>query len=159
MTGWTAYLGAVALSGKGMEIFAMDVFGSSGVNWKMRTEAALQAGQVAYGIGQHDFTHPIDSPSQAAIEIAKSLSFDNVRFVTVDNAIWGFVPPPGAPSSSPAIIKHLQQHCDDGWGSEKLPSICNIKMHVEVPYELETAAAANLIHNDLSSLLTAGGEN
>ncbi|CEL91920.1 unnamed protein product [Vitrella brassicaformis CCMP3155] len=70
-------------------------------------EAARQTMYVDYNISQHDLTHPIDSPSQAAVDIAQSLSFDNVWRVLVHNAP-GFVPPPGSPSPAPAIINHLQ---------------------------------------------------
>ncbi|CEM29340.1 unnamed protein product, partial [Vitrella brassicaformis CCMP3155] len=56
----------------------------------------------------HDLTHPIDAPSQAATDIAKSLSFDKVNVVTVENAP-GFDPPPSTPSTAPAIIEHLPQ--------------------------------------------------
>ncbi|CEL94368.1 unnamed protein product, partial [Vitrella brassicaformis CCMP3155] len=71
-------------------------------------EAAKQARYVTYTISQHDLTHPVDSPSQTAIDIVKSLSFDKAHIVTVKNA-RGFVPLPGTPSPAPAIIEHLQQ--------------------------------------------------
>ncbi|CEM31354.1 unnamed protein product [Vitrella brassicaformis CCMP3155] len=70
--------------------------------------AARNAGQLNYDISQHDLTHPVDSPSQAAVDIAKTLTFDNVEDVWVRNA-FGFVPPPNTPSPRPAIIQHLQQ--------------------------------------------------
>ncbi|CEL91923.1 unnamed protein product [Vitrella brassicaformis CCMP3155] len=44
----------------------------------------------------------------------------------------------------------------DGWGSNGLPSISNIGMQLEVPHELEASAAANIIRDGLSSLLSAG---
>ncbi|CEM22719.1 unnamed protein product [Vitrella brassicaformis CCMP3155] len=70
-------------------------------------EAARQAARVVYTISQHDITHPLDSPSEAAIDIAQSLTFDKVEWVSVHNAD-GFVPPPGSPSPVPTIINHLQ---------------------------------------------------
>ncbi|CEL95752.1 unnamed protein product [Vitrella brassicaformis CCMP3155] len=66
-----------------------------------------QARQITYTISQHDLTHPIDSLSQAAIDIAKTLTFDNVQSVCVFKA-YGFDPAPGAPSPHPAIIEYLQ---------------------------------------------------
>ena len=69
--------------------------------------AARKAGTVKYVISQHDFTHPIDSPSQAAIDIAKTLTFDNVNDVIVRNAP-GFVRRHNTPSPRPAIIDHLR---------------------------------------------------
>ncbi|CEL93404.1 unnamed protein product [Vitrella brassicaformis CCMP3155] len=74
---------------------------------KALQEAARVAYELRYTISQHDITHSVDDPSQTAIEIAESLSFDNVRYVTVSNAD-GFVPPPGAPAPTPTIINHLQ---------------------------------------------------
>ncbi|CEM31319.1 unnamed protein product [Vitrella brassicaformis CCMP3155] len=70
--------------------------------------AAREATQINYVISQHDLTHPVDSPSQAAIDIAKTLTFDKAERVIVRNA-HGFDPPPGAPSPQPTIINHLQQ--------------------------------------------------
>ncbi|CEL95748.1 unnamed protein product [Vitrella brassicaformis CCMP3155] len=70
--------------------------------------AARNAIHLNYDISQHGFTHPVDSPSQAAIDIAKTLTFDTVNDVIVRNA-HGFVPPPNTPSPQPAIIDHLQQ--------------------------------------------------
>ncbi|CEM24572.1 unnamed protein product [Vitrella brassicaformis CCMP3155] len=69
--------------------------------------AAQEATQINYTISQHSLTHPVDSPSQAAIDIVKTLTFDNVTAVIVRNAP-GFVLPPNAPSPHPAIIDHLQ---------------------------------------------------
>jgi len=97
-------------------------------------EAAQQTMCVAYTISQDDLTHPLDDPSQAAVEIAKTLLFDKVKWVSVDNAN-GFVPPPGTTSPAPAIISHLQQlptgrilHISSGLGggagrlmAEKMP--------------------------------------
>ncbi|CEL91926.1 unnamed protein product [Vitrella brassicaformis CCMP3155] len=71
-------------------------------------KAARQAMYVTYTISQHDITHPLDTPSQVAVEIAQTLSFDKVWRVSVSNA-YGFVPPPGTPPPVPAIINHLQQ--------------------------------------------------
>ncbi|CEM31312.1 unnamed protein product [Vitrella brassicaformis CCMP3155] len=77
--------------------------------YKMAIQTLVrQAAQISYTISQHSLTHPVDSPSQAAIDIAKTLTFDNVESVCVFNA-HGFVPPPGAPSPQPTIINHLQQ--------------------------------------------------
>ncbi|CEM31510.1 unnamed protein product [Vitrella brassicaformis CCMP3155] len=64
-------------------------------------EAARRAMYVTYTLSQYDITHPIDEPSQAAIEIAESLTFDSVREVTVSSA-HGFGPPPGTPSHPPS---------------------------------------------------------
>ncbi|CEL95750.1 unnamed protein product [Vitrella brassicaformis CCMP3155] len=69
--------------------------------------AARKARRVVYVISQHDLTHPVDSPSPAAIDIAKTLTFDSVNELSVCNAD-GFVPPPNTPSPRPAIIDHLQ---------------------------------------------------
>ncbi|CEL98156.1 unnamed protein product [Vitrella brassicaformis CCMP3155] len=69
--------------------------------------AARKADGVRYAISQHDLTHPVDNPIETAIEIAKTLSFDNVTAVRVCNA-FSSVPPPGTPSPRPAIINHLQ---------------------------------------------------
>ncbi|CEM24576.1 unnamed protein product [Vitrella brassicaformis CCMP3155] len=71
--------------------------------------AALKAETVKYVISQHDFTHPVDSPSQAAIDIAKTLTFDNAGSVWVVHNALSFVPAPNTPSPLPAIIDHLQQ--------------------------------------------------
>ncbi|CEM30277.1 unnamed protein product [Vitrella brassicaformis CCMP3155] len=70
-------------------------------------EAARQASHVVYRLSQHDLTHPIVNPSQAAVDIAKCLSFDYVGYVTVENAD-GFVPPPDSGSPVPDIINRLQ---------------------------------------------------
>ncbi|CEL99772.1 unnamed protein product [Vitrella brassicaformis CCMP3155] len=194
-------------------------------------EAARQTTGVTYTISQNDLTHPIDSPSQAAGEIASSLSFDNVSSVMVHDAN-GFDPPPGTTPPAPDIINHLQpiprvhelcvwsavggaagrllaqkmpmevewvvfhaavsaqdrlgvleglgeerevgiidglgdavgevdpvtltEELFDGWGSNRLPSISNIGMRLAVPHEMEASAAANIIRDGLSSLLTAG---
>ncbi|CEM02090.1 unnamed protein product [Vitrella brassicaformis CCMP3155] len=74
---------------------------------KAMQEAARGASKVKYTISQHEITHPGDSPSQAAVEIAETLTFDKARFVTVANAD-GFAPPPGTPAPTPTIIDHLQ---------------------------------------------------
>ncbi|CEM19220.1 unnamed protein product [Vitrella brassicaformis CCMP3155] len=71
-------------------------------------DAARQAIAVTYSLSQHDLTHPLDDPSQAAVEMASSLSFDKAEYVVVCDAI-SFVPPPGTPPPTPAIINHLQQ--------------------------------------------------
>ncbi|CEL93421.1 unnamed protein product [Vitrella brassicaformis CCMP3155] len=71
-------------------------------------EAAKQARYVTYTISQHDITHPVYSPSQTAVEIAKTLSFDKTKEVYVSSA-YGFVlPPPGTPSPIPAVINDMQ---------------------------------------------------
>ncbi|CEL93399.1 unnamed protein product [Vitrella brassicaformis CCMP3155] len=70
-------------------------------------EAERQATRVTYTISQHDVTHPVNSPSQAAVGIAESLTFDKAHCVTVANAD-GFGPPPGTPAPTPTIINHLQ---------------------------------------------------
>ncbi|CEM24574.1 unnamed protein product [Vitrella brassicaformis CCMP3155] len=68
---------------------------------------ARKATEINYTISQHDLTHPVDSPSQAAIDITKTLTFDRARYVAILNAP-GFVPPPDTPSPHPAIIEQLQ---------------------------------------------------
>jgi len=184
--------------------------------------AACCADEVIYTIGPNDFTHPIDTPSEAAIEIASSLSFDKVELVRVDNAIF-FALPAGTGSPVPDIINHLPHfprarvlHVNgrlggaagrllaqkmpmevvkvafgrhviaedrrgvlealgarrqmakvcvgedpwgavdpfDGWGSNSLPAIH--EMFLSVPNGLGDAAAANLIHEGLSTLLNGG---
>ncbi|CEM03627.1 unnamed protein product [Vitrella brassicaformis CCMP3155] len=74
----------------------------------MMQQLARQTNRVKYVISEHDLTHPVDSPSKAAIGIAESLTFDGVRFVAVVDAP-GFVPPPDTPLPHPTIINHLQQ--------------------------------------------------
>ncbi|CEM25072.1 unnamed protein product [Vitrella brassicaformis CCMP3155] len=196
-------------------------------------EAARQAHRVVYRLSQHDLTHPIGNPSQAAVDIASSLSFDKVGLVKVDNAD-GFVPPPNTGSPIPDVINHLphfprarqlrvysglggasgrlmaqkmptevmvafgidvsaedrrgvlealgagrqvaevcvgenlypwgavrgvsltQGGLFDGWGSNSLPAIRNIKIHISVPAELEPADAADLVRSGLTSLLNGG---
>ncbi|CEL91915.1 unnamed protein product [Vitrella brassicaformis CCMP3155] len=51
-------------------------------------EAARQADKLTYAISQHDITHPIDDPSPAAIDIASSLSFVNVRLRVGRECLW-----------------------------------------------------------------------
>ncbi|CEM25188.1 unnamed protein product [Vitrella brassicaformis CCMP3155] len=70
-------------------------------------EAARRATKVYYILSNHDITHPIDNPTQAAIDIASSLSFERAERVVVEKAA-GFTIPPGTPSPAPAIISHLQ---------------------------------------------------
>ncbi|CEM31294.1 unnamed protein product [Vitrella brassicaformis CCMP3155] len=74
---------------------------------------ARKARQVLYIISQHDLTHPVDSPSQAAIDIAKTLKFDNAHTAFDDQQVCvrnapGFVLPADTPSPRPAIIEYLQ---------------------------------------------------
>ncbi|CEL99770.1 unnamed protein product [Vitrella brassicaformis CCMP3155] len=70
-------------------------------------EAARQADEVYWNfLSEHDITHPLNSPSEAAIEIAQSLTFAKVEWVSVHNAD-GFVPPPGTTPPIPTIINHL----------------------------------------------------
>ncbi|CEM26342.1 unnamed protein product [Vitrella brassicaformis CCMP3155] len=70
-------------------------------------EAARRATKVRYSLTNHDITHPIDNPTQAAIDIASSLSFERAERVTVERAA-GVAIFPGTPSPAPAIISHLQ---------------------------------------------------
>ncbi|CEM36820.1 unnamed protein product [Vitrella brassicaformis CCMP3155] len=190
-------------------------------------EAARRTSHVSCTISQDDITHPIHTPSQAAIEIASSLSFECWGLVV--RSANGFGPPPGTTPPTPAIIEHLQPFPRarelrvyspvggpvgrllaekmpmqvgrvwfdvavsaqdrigvlealgagrevgnvrvggegdavsltqggpfDGWGLNRLPSISNIGMRLEVPQGLEASAAADIIRDGLSTLLNTG---
>mmetsp|Transcript_17796 Transcript_17796/g.50561 ORF Transcript_17796/g.50561 Transcript_17796/m.50561 type:complete len:302 (+) Transcript_17796:1257-2162(+) len=69
-------------------------------------QLARRAKGVVYTITQHDLTHPVDSPSDAAVDVASSLSFDRAKKVSVQANINP--PPPHTPSPQPTIIEHLQ---------------------------------------------------
>ncbi|CEM11835.1 unnamed protein product [Vitrella brassicaformis CCMP3155] len=68
---------------------------------------ARQTSRVFYTITQHDLTHPVDSPSDAAVDVASSLSFDRAAAVFVQ-ASFQQPPPSHTPSPQPTIIEHLQ---------------------------------------------------
>ncbi|CEL95751.1 unnamed protein product [Vitrella brassicaformis CCMP3155] len=129
--------------------------------------AARKATQLEYFISQHDLSHP----SQAAIDIANTLTFDNVERVWVKDAN-GFVPPPGTPPPRhhrpPATVPKSQraacrewswwcgslaQNPFDGWSSDKFPSIHNLVMRLSVPGNLESTSAAELIRDGISSVV------
>uniref|UniRef100_A0A7S1P3I5 Uncharacterized protein n=1 Tax=Vitrella brassicaformis TaxID=1169539 RepID=A0A7S1P3I5_9ALVE len=63
-------------------------------------ELAAKAELVQYLLTQHDLTHPVDSPSEAAIAMAKSLSFDKACVVKVGNRN-GFDPPADTHTPAP----------------------------------------------------------
>ncbi|CEM01716.1 unnamed protein product [Vitrella brassicaformis CCMP3155] len=71
-------------------------------------QLARRARCVVYAITQHDLTHPIDSPSDAAVDVASSLSFDRAEKVSVRGHIDP-PPPPHTPLPHPTIIEHLQR--------------------------------------------------
>ncbi|CEM01988.1 unnamed protein product [Vitrella brassicaformis CCMP3155] len=73
----------------------------------MIQQLAQQATSVGYIFTQDDLTDNLDSPSQAAIDTAKTLSFDKAETVEVKNAA-GFHPPANTPSPHPTIIDHLK---------------------------------------------------
>ncbi|CEM33067.1 unnamed protein product [Vitrella brassicaformis CCMP3155] len=69
-------------------------------------QVASDAAQVKYTITQDDLTDDLRNPSQAAIDIANPLTFDNAIYVGVDSG-FGFDPPGNADSPHPSIIAHL----------------------------------------------------
>ena len=73
----------------------------------MIQQLARKALTVTHTISPNDLINPMNSPSQAAIDIAKTLTFDTPPFVAVLNAP-DFVPLPNTPSPHPTIIEHLQ---------------------------------------------------
>ncbi|CEM15700.1 unnamed protein product [Vitrella brassicaformis CCMP3155] len=74
----------------------------------MMQQLARQAWCVQYIFTQDGLTDPYDKPSQSAIEMAKTLSFDKATDVLVMNAD-GFDPPANTAAPLPAIVTHLQQ--------------------------------------------------
>ncbi|CEL95668.1 unnamed protein product [Vitrella brassicaformis CCMP3155] len=189
-------------------------------------DAARDTREVIYFIDHHDLTHPVDSPSQSAIEVAQSLDFTSVQHVAVRND-RSFTPPHGTPAPTPAIIQHLPPfpkviqlfvgsalggpagrlfasrmpstmvcvkfHADvdagdrrsvleglgrgrkvhtvwlggdsredgvnltrrpfDGWASADFPSIKTINLPIEVPSSWPPDAAAQVIHDGVTSLI------
>ncbi|CEM19607.1 unnamed protein product [Vitrella brassicaformis CCMP3155] len=73
----------------------------------MIQQLARQATSVHYFFTQDGLTDPHTNPSQSAIDIASSLSFDKVKTVSIKNTP-GFDPPANTPSPHPSIITHLQ---------------------------------------------------
>ncbi|CEM32625.1 unnamed protein product [Vitrella brassicaformis CCMP3155] len=126
-------------------------------------EAARQAEHVGYAISQHDLTHPIDTPSQAAVEIAQSLSFDKVRVVEVHDD-HGFVPPLGTIPPAPDIINHLQPFSRAGqlYLNSRLGvaafRLLAQKMPMEVESVLFDARVSALSAQDRSGVLEGLGE-
>ena len=76
------------------------------INTKVQ-QLARQATSVKYIFTQDGNTDPHTDPSQSAIDVTKTLSFDEATRVEVKNAD-GFDPPANTPSPHPAIISHLQ---------------------------------------------------
>ncbi|CEM38049.1 unnamed protein product [Vitrella brassicaformis CCMP3155] len=73
----------------------------------MIQELARQATVVRYTITADDFTDDDGGPTQSAIDIAKTLTFDKTKRVEVLNA-YSFRPPAKRPPPHPSIITHLQ---------------------------------------------------
>ncbi|CEM02293.1 unnamed protein product [Vitrella brassicaformis CCMP3155] len=73
----------------------------------MLQQLAQQVSCVKYVFTQQSLTDPHASPSQAAVDMASSLSFDKANKVVVENAP-DFNPPANAPSPHPTIVTHLQ---------------------------------------------------
>ncbi|CEM25323.1 unnamed protein product [Vitrella brassicaformis CCMP3155] len=73
----------------------------------MTQQLARQATSVEYLFTQDGLTDPHTDPSQSAIDIASTLSFDEATDVRVENA-RGFHPPANIPSPHPTIITHLK---------------------------------------------------
>mmetsp|Transcript_23875 Transcript_23875/g.68658 ORF Transcript_23875/g.68658 Transcript_23875/m.68658 type:complete len:175 (-) Transcript_23875:477-1001(-) len=72
----------------------------------MMKQLAQKATSVKYIFTQDNLDN-LDNPSPAAIDMAKTLSFDEATDVRVENA-RGFHPPANIPSPHPTIITHLQ---------------------------------------------------
>ncbi|CEM14008.1 unnamed protein product [Vitrella brassicaformis CCMP3155] len=73
----------------------------------MIQQLAQQATSVEYLFTQDGLADPHTDPSQPAIDIASSLSFDEAVWVEVRDAL-GFHPPANTPSPRPTIITHLK---------------------------------------------------
>ncbi|CEM19620.1 unnamed protein product [Vitrella brassicaformis CCMP3155] len=73
----------------------------------MMQQFARKALEVNYIFTQDGLTDPHTNPSQSAIDIASSLSFDKATLAFVINT-RGFQPPANTLSPHPAIITHLQ---------------------------------------------------
>ncbi|CEM33089.1 unnamed protein product [Vitrella brassicaformis CCMP3155] len=71
-------------------------------------QLARQVTQVQYSLTQDDLTDDLRNPSESAIDIANTLTFDEAGSVEVRNA-YDFDPPANADSPHPSIIAHLPQ--------------------------------------------------